>query len=248
MINNLIENNCKNLLRDYLKDQSEDYISKQIIFLFEINGGFLDRFNFFNKYLDQNTKDNLLVSGSAVGSELIQAINFGFKNIIGTEVDDIYIKISNQRLSEYKNIKTIFYDGKNLPFKDNEFTAIMSSHIIEHTGNPSLYLMEHFRCLSSGGLMYIEFPDRNNFIELHTNTISFERFPLKLRNFFLTIMSKNLFIKKSQRMKYSLVKETLLPISVKDIKKWLSLNRIAYKIIGKQVPARGVIRLIVKKL
>lgn len=248
VINNEIEEKCKNLFREYFKNEKPEYISKQIGFLFEIDGGFLDRFNFFNKYLDSNIKENLLISGSAVGSELLQALNFGFKNITGTEVINFYIDISNKRLSEHKNIRTLFYDGDNLPFIDNEFTAIMSSHIIEHTKNPILYLKEHFRCLKPNGLMYIEFPDRNNFIELHTNTISFERFPLKLRNFLLTMMSRNPFIRESERVKYSLVKSNLMQVSVGDIKKWLNLNNIKYKIIGKQIPMRGVIRLIIKKL
>jgi len=242
------EEEGKELLRGYLKGQTEEYINKQINFLFETEGGFLDRFNYLNNFLNEEMKDSLLVSGSAVGSELLQAINFGFKKVVGTEVEKVYIDISNRRLDGYKQVESLLYGGEYLSFENEVFFVIMSSHIIEHTKDPEGYLIEHFRCLKKGGLMYLEFPDRNYFKELHTNTISFERFPIRIRNYLLFLMSKNNFIKKDKRSRYLLVRDTLKPIGIRDIKSWLSSKKIKHEIIGEQRPAAGIVRLIIKKL
>jgi len=59
----------------------------------------------------------------------------------------------------------------NYPFSILEkFPVVMSGHIIEHTKNPEKYLCELFRVLKKNGLLYLEYPDLYNNIELHKNT------------------------------------------------------------------------------
>lgn len=85
--------------------------------------------------------------------------------------------------------KVVFYDGKNFPFKDNEFDYIICSHVIEHVPaeDLALFISEMQRVAGKG---YIEFP--TVFYEL----VNFEPVHIWLMNFRnnkMLFMDKQLF-------------------------------------------------------
>lgn len=41
-----------------------------------------------------------------------------------------------------KTQKFVVADGENLPFKDKTFDYVISSHVLEHVNNPSIFLEE----------------------------------------------------------------------------------------------------------
>ena len=57
----------------------------------------------------------------------------------------------------YKNKKFIRIKGKRLPFKDNEFDFVISSHVIEHVEDFKFFISEIERVTAQG---YIELPTR----------------------------------------------------------------------------------------
>lgn len=229
------------------KGASEGYIQTQIDYIFPLDGGFIERFNLLEQYLKQDHYHSLLVSGSAVGSELFVGIKRGFKEVSGTEIWPIYNEIARMRFNTLKNIFVYDVTGVTLPFENAKFSVIMSGHIIEHTMDPEQYLCEHFRVLKPGGLFFLEFPDRKHKIELHTGTISFERFPLFVRNTALRIMSSPLNHNLETRAKYNAVLKTLLPIGQKDVTFWLKKNNIKFEIIYTEEPHPGFKRMILRK-
>ncbi len=244
------EQKATELLSMYLKQQgySDEYIDFQIKTIFDIGGGFISRFNLFEKFLEDFHYNSILVSGSSVGSELYVARQRGFKEAYGTEVSEIYKTITELRFGDDMNINTIVVEGVTLPFEDEKFETIMSGHIIEHTMAPEEYLIEHFRVLKPSGMFFLEFPDRMHPVELHTRTISFERYPLWLRNLCLRVMSSPLNPNYDARKKYRSVLESLLPIGERDIYHWLRKNRIKFDVVYTEVPAPGIKRIILKKL
>lgn len=54
-----------------------------------------------------------------------------------------------------KNQEFIQADGESLPFKDNEFDVVISSHTLEHVDNPDLFIKEMCRVGKRG---YLETP------------------------------------------------------------------------------------------
>ena len=64
----------------------------------------------------------------------------------------------------YKDKKFIQLKEKKLPFKDNEFDFIITSHVLEHVEDPIFFLNEIQRVSSKGG--YIEVPTKleDNFV------------------------------------------------------------------------------------
>ncbi|MBN1617746.1 methyltransferase domain-containing protein [Candidatus Dojkabacteria bacterium] len=246
-LNVKIEKAAKAELEKYLVKSGYDrqYIQGQLSFLFD-TGGFNERFDLLNRFTEN--RSSILISGSAIGSELLIAKNYGYKNVTGTEVVHDYVSISNKRLRNYKKIQTIFYSGDYLKnFKNGSFSCVMSSHIIEHTSNPELYLTEHFRVLKSNGIFYLEFPTRYNLLELHTRTFSFEWLPIGIRNLILSLLSGPINPNKGSRHTFLAILETLSPVSVFQIRTWLRRNNIRYKILTIQYPHKGIIRMIIKK-
>jgi SAM-dependent methyltransferase len=50
------------------------------------------------------------------------------------------------------------YDGLHLPYEDNSFDVIYSSHMIEDVPNPVDYIREHFRCVKKYGFLIYYLP------------------------------------------------------------------------------------------
>lgn len=69
----------------------------------------------------------------------------------------------------------IYYDGKEFPFKDNEFDYVICSHVIEHVPNLEFFMNEIFRVGNGKG--YIEYPlityDYLYDFEVHLNFIKY---------------------------------------------------------------------------
>lgn len=51
--------------------------------------------------------------------------------------------------------KVVFYDGREFPFKDNEFDYVICSHVLEHVPDVEFFLSELFRVAGKG---YLEYP------------------------------------------------------------------------------------------
>ena len=119
----------------------------------------------------------ILISGFGAGSELLVARQFGFPDVLGVEVDPFLVEIARQRLQHVAGIRVDLYDGVTVPCPDQSLAVVISGHIIEHTADPATYLRECFRLLMPGGYLFLEFPTRFHWRELHTGLPSLEWFP-----------------------------------------------------------------------
>lgn len=55
----------------------------------------------------------------------------------------------------------VIADGKDLPFTDKTFDALVSFDVIEHIDEDEIFLRESFRVLKKGGLLVIGTPNRD---------------------------------------------------------------------------------------
>lgn len=78
---------------------------------------------------------------------------------------------------DFSNRPVYYYEGKQFPFKDGEFDYVICSHVIEHVGDPVLFLSEVFRVGKCRG--YIEYPlityDYMYDFDVHLNFLKFNR-------------------------------------------------------------------------
>ncbi|MEM4271127.1 MAG: protein kinase, partial [Candidatus Pacearchaeota archaeon] len=78
----------------------------------------------------------------------------------------------------YYGIKYIKADGRNLPFKENEFDWVFSHAVVEHVGvkeNQLLFLKELYRVSKVG--IFITTPNRLHPLEFHTGLLFFHYLP-----------------------------------------------------------------------
>lgn len=236
-------------LRAYLIGLKQANIEKNIEELFTLEGGFLDRLNFFLPHLNERAMKRLLVSGCAVASELIAALQHGFEEAYGTEVTAIYAEVANLRVAGNRKINVTIYDGSHLPYEDNFFTTLTSGHVIEHTPSPYKYFKEHMRVLEKGGFFFLEFPERYHSIELHTGLKSYEWLPTPLRSWWYRFLSSPLsLIEKEKRKYYDLIRRTLRPVSLWQLKLFLLLSgNFSSKVVAVQRPAPGFLQVLIQK-
>lgn len=70
--------------------------------------------------------------------------------------------------------------GDLLPFPDASFDAVVSNHVIEHTGDPALHLQEIHRVLRPRGVVYLATPNRTWPWEFHARLPLLHYLPRRL--------------------------------------------------------------------
>lgn len=73
----------------------------------------------------------------------------------------------------------VFYDGKKIPFADNEFDSVLSSEVFEHIFNLEEVVVELHRVLKPGGKMLITCPFVWNEHEVPHDYARYTQFALK---------------------------------------------------------------------
>ena len=167
-----------------------------------------------------NKKINCFFSGAGGGSEIYELGKFfNYHKVFVQEYDKDLIK----------NLKKIKINGNNIKVYGEciDYDAIksinffFSNHVIEHTRNPALYIINNFQMLNKEAYIFFGFPTRYQIIEPHTNVISFEYFPFPIRNLLLSI---SMTLSKKKFELFQSARTTLYPISINYILKIIKLN------------------------
>jgi ubiquinone/menaquinone biosynthesis C-methylase UbiE len=214
--------------------------------------GFAGRFLYLKKIIGEDKfipQASIFISGFGMGSEMLMARHFGFGKVYGVEVEQILVEATKKRLKKYSDMYPMFYDGEVLPYEDGQFNVVLSGHVIEHTGDPGYYLREILRVLIPGGYLFLEFPTRYYYLELHTGLPSFEWLPRRLRNFTLQVLSsKASVLDKNVKERYSsIVSTNLQQVSLGMVKRMLNKFGYSAAMIDHAWAAPGIIHCIIRK-
>lgn len=244
------EDEARQILIDHYRRSYGNHAEQQVDLLFSMDG-YIGRFDYLFSILGDSAKSlqRVLISGYSAGSEMIVARQFGFNEIDGVEVDPVLFQAASKRVAGMPGIKPVLYDGQSLPYDNDSYDLVVSGHIIEHTDSPIKYICEIMRVINPGGFLYIEFPTRYHYIELHTGLVSFEWMPHALRNAVLkALTSRYSFLSPTIKSKYESILTTgLKQISRSEILGILKHNNIKHKEVAYSVPAPGIVRCIIQK-
>lgn len=246
----VIEKVIQEKLRAYLTRVGQQDVELNVKTLMDFDEGLTDRFTYLVTHIPVQSRESILISGCAVGSEMILARRFGWERIVGTELNKDYSVLAGERLAQVDQSTVVRYDGVRLPFPSNSFSTVFSGHVIEHTRSPFRYFKEHIRVLKKGGYFFLEYPNRYHNIELHTNLPSVEYLPLGLRSLVLRYRASK-FSKYSefQRTHYKLILNEIAPMSIWQIElfTFFSLfDRKRAKVIHRYSPIKGYIRVLIR--
>ena len=105
------------------------------------------------------TPKNILDYGCGQG-DLIPLLSEKFPDaqITGIEVSKNGVEAAKQLFPEYK---FLLYDGENIPFPDNSFDLVFSSHVLDAVWNLEKAFAEISRVLKKGGILCVVMPCGN---------------------------------------------------------------------------------------
>lgn len=75
-----------------------------------------------------------------------------------TDSMETVFKKGEEKLCGSKQIVQLVAEGDDLPFRDNTLDYVLSSHVLEHFFNPIGAILEWFRVLKPGGLIFMIVP------------------------------------------------------------------------------------------
>lgn len=104
-------------------------------------------------------KDSVILDAACGdGSGMLHLVENGYENIIGIDINDNKL---NRAALKVGNDKVLNSHISSLPFKDNYFDVVWSSHTLEHSDNPIKTLNEFRRVVKPGGyiLIIVPYPD-----------------------------------------------------------------------------------------
>ena len=85
---------------------------------------------------------------------------FNLPNCINVDYTDAYTGYKHQEVKmcgHYASVDVVA-DGADLPFEDESYDYVISSHVIEHFFDPIAAIKEWFRIIKPGGYIYIIAP------------------------------------------------------------------------------------------
>jgi SAM-dependent methyltransferase len=135
-------------------------------------------------------------SGCGSAGDLAVCLELGAKQGYGIEVDEGLLKLAMARFQDSPvadRVDLRHYRGKELPYPDQAFDLILSLHVVEHVQDVDLYLRELFRVLRSGGILFLELPNRYYWQEQHTQLPLVHILPNPWRNRLIGILLSPLF-------------------------------------------------------
>ena len=98
-------------------------------------------------------------------------IEIGAHNIPIKDIRPIYV----DRFFEFAGVKClvdVISEASFLPFRENSLDYIASSHLFEHLPNPILTLLEWYKILKPGGIIFMIVPDRRFTFDHHRERTS----------------------------------------------------------------------------
>jgi len=132
----------------------EDVDYEKLLHAVKINKTIIDG------YYESRKKDTILVAGAGSGQEAL-IINKAFHlRTVGVDLNIVHPELSR----ESQDIVFQRQDLTSLAFRKNTFALVYCYHVLEHVADHMSVLMEFFRVLEPGGVLFIGFPNKHRLL------------------------------------------------------------------------------------
>jgi SAM-dependent methyltransferase len=190
----------------------------------------------------------ILVPGSALGGECFAALELGAREVTGLEIfGELVLESKKYATSrDATNVTFLEFDGRKFP--NHGYDLVLSGHVIEHSPDWREHLNECIKATRLQGRVYLEFPSRYHFKELHTGLISFEWLPSSVRKLLNLSSAKiyELLGKHEKSLARHAIQDTLQQVSERQISRYIR-RRFGNSILVRRSsnPVPGIVRLII---
>jgi ubiquinone/menaquinone biosynthesis C-methylase UbiE len=183
------------------------------------------------KVIDIRREDCVIEIGCGAGNVIEKASPC---KLFGVDISSSVLRKASQKLNE--KVHLFQADAQNLPFKDNSFTYIICSEVLEHLLDPSVAIKEMVRILKTQGAVVLSVPHESMINRIKGILIRFGIFEWLFQ-------SRGNYPEMSDRM------EDEWHLHAFELKEWLDLFRKYFKVTHLRsvpfywLPLRYVIRL-----
>lgn len=142
---------------------------------------FYNTFSSIGKLID-GWRDKLCIElGCGSGASLVALEALGAKSIgLELEVEGEDLELAKLRAAMYEIVLDLVNaDAIRAPFKECVFDIVLSLSVVEHVQDIKSYLMEAYRLLKPGGILFISTDNRCSIKEDHTGLYFFHWLPYK---------------------------------------------------------------------
>ncbi len=109
-----------------------------------------------------------------------------FLSVIGIDIDEKAIKSASEKFSK-ENLSFEVGDAMSLPYKNETFDVVISSHIYEHVPDVNKMMAEIYRVLKKDGVCYFAGCNRLKWDEPHYHLPLLSAIPVPLAHIYLRI-------------------------------------------------------------
>ncbi len=136
-----------------LKEISKKHFFQPSWYSLFINPYFIARYGLLNKIkvFAKNDFSGQIFLDIGCGGKPYQNLFLNLEKYIGIDVE------GGGHKDEAKNVDK-FYDGKIIPFSDNNFDVVICTQVLEHVEDPIFLLQEINRILKPGGKIFLTMP------------------------------------------------------------------------------------------
>jgi 2-polyprenyl-3-methyl-5-hydroxy-6-metoxy-1,4-benzoquinol methylase len=159
--------------------------------------------SFKNIKLFTGKKSKILDVGCYTGELMLLLRKAGYKNIVGADPSPAAIKIAKER-DNLDIIESNMYDGK----VSGRYDVVLLTHVLEHIPDLRMFIEAVDKKMNSGGLIYIESPDANNFFisksvrYLPEHREPYQQFSMEHVNFFTKTSLYNLMTSLGYQLRF----------------------------------------------
>ena len=152
-------------MREESSYKISDYRFESLDFAFYFKNLYRDRgvkafYQFLNRPHRRNYSRSIIKKFAPTGTGL--EIGCGARTIAPTDRTILSDAYNEHGVSD--SIAKVFFKGDKIPYNDNEFSFLLSEHVLEHIANPIKALHEWIRVIKKGGKIITVLPhkDRTN--------------------------------------------------------------------------------------
>jgi ubiquinone/menaquinone biosynthesis C-methylase UbiE len=164
------------------------------------------------KVIEIKREDCIIEIGCGAGNVIEKASNC---KLFGVDISSSVLRKARQRLNE--RVHLFQADAQNLPCKDQVFTHIICSEVLEHLLDPSAAIKEMARILKTQGFVVLSVPNESMINRIKTVLIRFGIFEWLFQR-------RGNYAKMSERM------ENEWHLHAFELEEWLDLFRKYFKV------------------
>ena len=235
--------------KNHILNLKDDYLNTDTLIKYKNDLGYRLKIDLIKKFLNKYKTDGYILDVGSNTCGESEILNQDGHRMVPTDINEIALSLSKKRSLKYRNQKMDYFaiDAHNIPFQNETFDKITAIEVLHHLENLNLSLIEMFRVLKKGGLLFAYEPYALNPYRRLSEIRDYFRGTIE-KSFYLNQIKKNFINAGFEIIELSMIS---LPISTTKIDNANFIRKIIktlYSKLSQKYPSIfGMIVVVAKK-